>query len=83
LAAWWGLRGSDKIANGLLFEPNPNKTTSGPANFGYNVLRQNEGQGIHSYTCRTLNYQVTCRRYWQIPSLIFTQQSESVKSIAV
>lgn len=86
LAAWWGLRGSDKIANGLLFE------TESQYNYiqvqqisGYNVLRLNEGQGIHSiYRADTLNYQGTWQQILAAPFFNTSPYSpESVKSIAV
>ena len=86
VGAWLGLRGSDKIANGLLFE------TESQYNYiqvqqisGFNVLRLNEGQGIHSiYRADTLNYQGTWQQVLAAP---FFNDSpyypEDVKSIAI
>ncbi len=69
LFAWISLRGSDKIAEGLIYE------TESQYNYiqvqqqsGFTLLRLNEGQGIHSiYHPDTLNYQATWRQVIAAP----------------
>lgn len=69
LCAWIGLRGSDKIAEGLLYE------TESQYNYiqvqqqsGFTLLRLNEGQGIHSmYHPDTLDYHATWRQVIAAP----------------
>ncbi|HOJ00725.1 MAG TPA: fused MFS/spermidine synthase [Anaerolineaceae bacterium] len=58
LSAWFGLQGTDKISTGLIYEKESeyNYIQVQQIN-GYNLLRLNEGQGIHSiYHPGTLAY---------------------------
>jgi spermidine synthase len=69
LSAWLGLRGSDKTATGMLYEKESeyNYIQVQQIN-GYNLLRLNEGQGIHSiYTSDTLDYGGTWQQVLSAP----------------
>ncbi|HAF62327.1 MAG TPA: spermine synthase [Anaerolineaceae bacterium] len=69
LCAWVGLRGSDKIADGLIYEKESQYNyIQVQQQSGYNMLRLNEGQGIHSiYHPDTLDYQATWRQVIAAP----------------
>lgn len=86
LSAFLGLRGSDKIAQGLIYEDESAYNYIQVQHIeGYTLLRLNEGQGIHSiYHQDILDYQRTWRQVVAAPFFNPAPYSpEEVHSVAI
>ncbi|MGV8027069.1 MAG: spermidine synthase [Anaerolineaceae bacterium] len=86
ISAWFGLRGNDKIATGLIYEKESeyNYIQVQQIN-GYNLLRLNEGQGIHSiYNPDTLAYEGAWQQVLAAPFFNTPPYTpENVQSMAI
>jgi spermidine synthase len=86
ISAWFGLRGNDKIATGLIYENESEYNYIQVQQIsGYNLLRLNEGQGIHSiYHPDTLDYEGAWQQVLAAPFFNTPPYSpENVQSMAI
>ena len=86
ISAWFGLRGNDKIATGLIYEDESqyNYIQVQQIN-GFTLLRLNEGQGFHSiYHPDTLDYEGAWQQVLAAPFFNAPPYTpENIRSIAI
>jgi len=86
ISAWFGLRGNDKIATGLIYEDESqyNYIQVQQIN-GFTLLRLNEGQGFHSiYHPDTLDYEGAWQQVMAAPFFNAPPYTpENIRSIAI